>query len=358
MAAAKAVLPANGTVLASTSQPVTLTVQNAVTTQPTLPVSDTFEIATDSAFAHIVVTRTIPQSAGGQTSVTLDPLPPSTYFWRVRASAGGAVVTSTSGTFRIAAVLLAPLPALPANGILIGHLDQPVTLAVQNPAMPPTVTEITDTFDVATDTAFTAIVASTSVPQAIGARTSVTLSVLGGGATYYWRVRTAATDAIGVTSATAAFRIGPAIASGPYLLIFTVPYDFDNTAAGCHLAPAFEFQLVGGLTSVAQTLVFTAPGLPGPYGPVSFGTMQLRFAASQVSGSIVGCVGFNPAPSGCDYFAHTDREYPRMPVDVTGSINPVDAHLTGSVDGYLLVSDIMGERAHCHGTFPWSLAPR
>jgi len=55
-----------------------LTVQNAVTTKPSLPVSDTFEVATDSAFGHIAVTKTIPQSAGGQTSVTLDPLPPST----------------------------------------------------------------------------------------------------------------------------------------------------------------------------------------------------------------------------------------------------------------------------------------
>jgi hypothetical protein len=211
--AAKAVLPAAGSVIGTTSQPLTLTVQNATTSQPSVPVTDTFEVATDPAFVYIVLTKILPQSVGEQTSVTLDSLPPSIYYWRVRAAAGGAVVTSAAATFRIAPVLQAPVLALPANGVLIGYQDQPVTLAVQNPAMPPTVTIITDTFEVATDAAFTTVVSRRAVPQGPGAQTSVALSPLAGSAMYYWRVRATATDAMGATSATATFQIGPSILS-------------------------------------------------------------------------------------------------------------------------------------------------
>jgi hypothetical protein len=204
LAAAKAVLPVADAVIAGTTQPVTLTVQNAITTQSTGAVTDTFEVATEPAFSTIVATKSLPQSAGEQTSVTFDSLAPATYYWRVRASAGGAEVTSATKTFRIAAVLQAPALLLPANGFLIGS---PVTLSAQNPAMPPSVTAVTDTFEVATDAAFTNIVASTSVPQTAGEQTSVTLGPLVVSATYYWRVSAAATDAIGATSATSSFRI-------------------------------------------------------------------------------------------------------------------------------------------------------
>jgi hypothetical protein len=134
--AAKALLPAANTVIGTTSQPLTLTAQNAITSQPGVRVNDTFEVASDPAFGHVGVTKILLQSTGEQTSVILDSLPSSTYYWHVRASAGGAVVTSAAATFLIAPVLQAPVLALPANGG-IDYQDQPVALAAQNPAMPP-----------------------------------------------------------------------------------------------------------------------------------------------------------------------------------------------------------------------------
>ena len=73
-----------------------LLVDNGASTGGVL-VSDMFEVATDAAFTTLVVSKSLPQSAGGQTSLMLDPLPPATYYWRVRAAAGGSHHLSYSG---------------------------------------------------------------------------------------------------------------------------------------------------------------------------------------------------------------------------------------------------------------------
>jgi hypothetical protein len=353
MAAAKAVFPADGTVLASTGQPVTLTAQNAVTTQPTLPVSDTFEVATESAFAHIVVTKTIPQGAGGQTSVTLDPLPPSTYYWRVRATAGGAVVTSTSGTFRIAAVLQAPVLVSPASGVLIGHLNQPIALVVQNPAPSPPVSGVIDSFDVATDAAFANVVVSKSVsPAAIGP-TPLVLDPLPGSATYYWRVRVAATDAIGAVSGTASFRIGPALVSGPYRL----------TIAGSGTQLTFD----STLTVSTQALVFFNPGSDGLHQIPDDLVLRLTLDADRVSGSVVSRLAYpsSVAPNCCfplgSIQVHISKsaEYGgnvATPVETSGSVN-TDGRVTGAFDGYV-AAEYINPLFRVTGHFNWTLAPR
>ena len=84
----------------------------------------------------------------------LDPLPAGTYAWRVRAAAGDATVTSPTFTFNIAVALPPPVLVFPASALLIGHLNQPITLIVQNPVPSPPVSGITNSFDVATDSAF------------------------------------------------------------------------------------------------------------------------------------------------------------------------------------------------------------
>jgi hypothetical protein len=361
VSAAKAVLPGDGTVIAATNQPVTLTAQNAVTTSSG-PVTDTFEVATDQGFGKIVLTKSVSQSAGTQTSITLDPLAPATYYWRVRTSAGGAAVASATGTFRIAAVLLAPVPGLPANGVLIGNLNQPVTLSAQNPPPSPTVNSVTDTFDVATDGAFAHVVTSTAVPQSAGTQTSLTLNRLQAATLYYWRVRAAADGAIGAVSATASFMIGPAIMSGPYRLLI------DGTASVCRnpyyvgnsniFHYVYEFD--SDLTLSDQTLLFTKPAVPFDFGPDL--TLRLALVGNRVSGSLGGSSMTTNMPKTnlgepLEVFVSRVINGLRMtPVDTSGSVND-DASIAGSFDGYIGVYVPHLDGDTCLATFTWTLAP-
>ena len=70
-------------------QPITLTIRNAVTTGTT-PLTYTFEVATDAAFASKVYTKDgVAAGSGGTTALKIDKLTPDkSYFWRARASSG------------------------------------------------------------------------------------------------------------------------------------------------------------------------------------------------------------------------------------------------------------------------------
>jgi hypothetical protein len=85
MTPAAVVGPANGAQIAFDAQPVTLTIANAPVTGD---VGYTFEVAVDAQFVSKVAIRDVDQ-APTRTSVTLDPLLPREYFWRVRTSVNG-----------------------------------------------------------------------------------------------------------------------------------------------------------------------------------------------------------------------------------------------------------------------------
>jgi hypothetical protein len=105
-----------------------------------------------------------------------------------------------------------------------------------------------------------------------------------GGATYYWRVHTAATAAIGATSATASFRIGPAIASGPYRLTITGPPYGNRTDL-----PNLRIFLDGDLTRRDGTLTFTMMSKTLSFCGPTGGDLILRVPAQtgRVSGTLV-----------------------------------------------------------------------
>src|SRR5580693_2554960 len=86
--------PTNSAQVRNSEQPVTLAVQNAVSTKP--GVTYTFEVATDAAFATKVQTKdAVAEGTAGQTSVTLDPLGAAKdYYCHARATGGG-----TTGLF-------------------------------------------------------------------------------------------------------------------------------------------------------------------------------------------------------------------------------------------------------------------
>ena len=153
--------------------------------------------------------------------------------------------------------LTAPAVISPAGGTVISSLKQPITLIARNAVASQPRASVTDHFEVATDPAFSNIIMSKDVQQDPSGQTSVTLDPLGPNASYYWRARAAA-GLIGPVSATASFRIGPAIGSGPYRLRIG-PYAFDPS---CRFV---EFFFDGDLTVTRQTWAFTLPPFP-PYG--------------------------------------------------------------------------------------------
>jgi hypothetical protein len=117
--APKPLSPSSGSQVSFTAQPITLTVQNAVTTKG--GATYTFEVATDSAFsAKVQVKDAVAEGSGGQTAVKLDALPAKAdYYWHARAtSAGTTGLFGATSKFTVgpSVAIDPPTPILPANG--------------------------------------------------------------------------------------------------------------------------------------------------------------------------------------------------------------------------------------------------
>jgi hypothetical protein len=190
--------PNDGAAIKFADQPVTLTVKNAVTTGavPTY----TFQVAADAGFAAPVVSQDVAQGANGSTSLALPKLAGAkTYFWHVRATSSGTVgLFSTPRSFTVGpeVVLQVPVPASPASG---SSVSGTVNLIVNNVQRSGPVTAITYRFDLSNSSAFSNMLASTTVAEQAGATTSFSPNATLGAGTYYWRVQ-AFDSASGVSS--------------------------------------------------------------------------------------------------------------------------------------------------------------
>lgn len=80
-AAPTVISPQDGTLIGDLDQPVTLVVQNHVTAQPIAATSYGFDIATDTDFDNIIVSKNLSGIEGEQASVTLDALPPNATYY-------------------------------------------------------------------------------------------------------------------------------------------------------------------------------------------------------------------------------------------------------------------------------------
>jgi hypothetical protein len=147
------------------------------------------------------------------------------------------------------ASIAAPRPAQPNDGAQILYSGQPVTLVVQNAIVTQT-GSTTYTFEVATDTAFSAKVQTKDgVSEGSGGQTSVKLDQLAGSTTYYWHARAQGGGTIGVFGPTYKMTIGPAIT-------INVPIP---------IAP-----LTGAATSNRPTLIVANAARSGPAGPITY----------------------------------------------------------------------------------------
>jgi hypothetical protein len=189
--------PANGAIVASASQPVTLTVTNGTVSSGT--VTYTFEVATDAGFTAIVATKEVP-AGSGQTSATLDTLAAGRdYYWHARANSGntaGTFSTAVKFTIGSAVTLGAPVPVSPATGTTA---DQKPTLIVSNVSRSGPVSAVSYRFEIASAPSFATILSSGTVPEGSGSTSFTSTVELPADTTFYWRAQ-AVDPANGATS--------------------------------------------------------------------------------------------------------------------------------------------------------------
>ncbi len=179
--------PSTGSQVAFANQPVTLTVQNATVTNGGA-VTYTFEVATDGGFANKVQTKDGVAEGSGQTSVKLDALAGSKdYFWHARANSSGTPGPfGSTSTFTLGApvVINAPVPIAPLSGTTVTVRP---AFRVTNVAHPANAGAINYKFDVATDIAFTSIVATATQPEGINETGFIPTSDLPINTPLFWR---------------------------------------------------------------------------------------------------------------------------------------------------------------------------
>lgn len=183
------VQPAQGFKFKPSEQPIRLVVANA-STNGVRPLTYTFEVATDSGFTNKVFARSgVAPGDNNQTSVQVDQLPiGQAYSWRARAEDGANTGPFATSSFEIYpnAAVSAPVAVSPVNDADAGSTTP--TLVAHNAAIVGPVGYLGYEFQVATDQAFTHLIAAGIVNEGAG-DTSFNSSPLPGGTTFYWRVR-------------------------------------------------------------------------------------------------------------------------------------------------------------------------
>ena len=195
------VSPASLAQITNVSQPITLVINNGLSTGKATP-TYTFEVASDNAFASKVYSKDgVAQGANGQTSLTIDKLGAGkSYFWRARTNSGSAagLYSSVRGfTIGPEVILQAPVLGDPAPNATV---DVSPTLNVNNVQRTGPVTKIVYRFDVSAQSNFANIVYSASVNE----RTDLTFTPLTvttplPEGSLWWRVQASDTGS-GVTS--------------------------------------------------------------------------------------------------------------------------------------------------------------
>jgi hypothetical protein len=217
------VSPASLAQIPNIQQPVTLVINNGLSTGKSTP-TYTFEVASDSAFStKVYVKDGVAQGANGQTSLTIDKIGAGkNYFWRARTNSGSAAgLYSSVRGFTIGPEVILQTPVLgdPAPN---ASVDVQPTLNVNNVQRTGPAGKITYKFDVATQSNFGQIVYSANVAERTDLSfTPHTVTTPLPEGTLWWRVQ--ATDsASGVTS--------PSSIGSPFVAKKIPPFDMRNAS--------------------------------------------------------------------------------------------------------------------------------
>jgi hypothetical protein len=207
--------PAQGFKYKESQQPIKLVIGNATTTG-VRPIAYMFEVATDVDFNTKVFARGgVPAGDGGRTSVQIDRLEVGrAYYWRAKADDGANSSTFSSSQFEIL-----PKPMLNAPGLVSPVNNERVasrrpTLTVVNSDRNAAVGALSYEFQIATDQAFTKLVAAGVVPEMGGQTTFVSNVDLAYDLPHFWRARAGDGETTSAWANTQTFR-GPVAPTAP-----------------------------------------------------------------------------------------------------------------------------------------------
>ena len=180
--------PATGAQIKNGDQPVSLVVQNAISTGT--GTTYTFEVSGDASFATKVQTRdAVAEGSGGQTSVKLDPLAAAKdYYWHARATSGGTV-GAFGPTYKFtvgpAITISAPTPISPLTNAQTGSRP---ALRVTNAARTDPAGAISYRFEISTSSSFSTVAVTGIVNEGVNETAFIPSSDLTNGTLYFWRV--------------------------------------------------------------------------------------------------------------------------------------------------------------------------
>jgi hypothetical protein len=183
--------PASGARVPVEQQPITLVIQNA-TTNGVRTVYYAFDISADPSFATVLVAQDGVTAGSSSTSFKLPAAlaPEKTYYWRAQARDGAnASDYSGTGSFTVYTPVVVQTPVLvsPVNSERVTSRSPDLTWTNSTRTGP--ASAITYAIQVATDEAFTGVVAYWTQPEGTTRTTSAVPATLNYDARYYWRVR-------------------------------------------------------------------------------------------------------------------------------------------------------------------------
>jgi hypothetical protein len=179
--------PATGAQIKNGDQPVSLVVQNAISTGT--GTTYTFEVSGDASFGAKVQTKDgVAEGSGGQTTVKLDSLAAARdYYWHARATSGGTVGAfgpTYKFTIGPAITLSTPVPISPLTNAQTGPRP---TLRVSNVTRTGSAGAISYKFEIATSAAFSTVAVTGIVTEGVNETGFTPSSDLTNGTLYFWR---------------------------------------------------------------------------------------------------------------------------------------------------------------------------
>jgi hypothetical protein len=345
--------PAENAALSYYSQPITLIVTPGVTATGAPPTT-VLEVATDSAFASVVSTQTLPPAVNGQATATLNHLSAATtYYWRVKTTAGdNPIILSATSSFSIGPLLVIqpPTPVTPL-GDTFPHKRPTFIVANAMRTGPPAT--VIYRFDIATDATFQTVVATGTAAEG-SSQTSFVLNVdLVQGTSYVWRAQ-ASDIGKGVTSGYSGSQLfttrNPDDGTYPYTFHFQLPDTEDCEYVVNAITVRYRHEL-----DFPVSLVVADNALTVDEGLVLHGNRTQGQLSGTISGRLPLTAYASLSLSG--QLLQDGNGKPPFPASFFGTAD-LRGNLAGTFSGSAMAADCCYGWACAAPDFKWTLMPR